>query len=225
MPDSLTFFGQAAFLLETKNESILLDPFFTGNSEAPVDAEALRADYILVTHGHGDHIGDTIEIAKRCQSTVVANADLCGWFQRNGVKNCAPLYHGGTRHFSFGSVKAVRADHGSMTPDGKYGGLALGFIIELQNKLKIYFAGDTGLFGDMRMIGDEGIDIALLPIGDLFTMGGEDAIKAVELIRPKIAIPMHTAPTGANAKEWAKAVTERTGAVGLALTPGQKHEI
>jgi len=186
----LIYYGHAAFRLETGERNILIDPFFTGNPLAPVSHEETEADYILVTHGHGDHVGDTVAIAKRTGAVAVSNAEICRWLGDQGV--CTHSMHlGGGHQFPFGYVKMTMALHGSSMPDGSYGGNPGGFLLKLNKGQKIYFAGDTGLFGDMRLIGDEGLDLAVLPIGDNYTMGPEDAIKAFEFLHPGAVIPIH----------------------------------
>jgi len=187
---NLTYYGHAAFQVETNGTHILIDPFLTGNPAAKTSAEDVPADYILVTHGHGDHIGDTVAIAERTGAVAVSNAEIARWLGKQGVETHA-MHIGGGYHFPFGYAKLTQALHGSPLPDGSYGGNPGGFLLKLAEGKTLYFAGDTGLFGDMRLIGDEGLDLAVLPIGDNFTMGPDDALKAVELLRPKAVLPMH----------------------------------
>jgi len=186
----LTYYGHAAFQVETNGIHILIDPFLTGNPAAKTKAEDVAADYILVTHGHGDHVGYTVAIAKRTGAVAVSNSEIARWLSKQGVETHA-MHIGGGYHFPFGYVKLTQALHGSPLPDGSYGGNPGGFLLKLKEGKTLYFAGDTGLFGDMRLIGDEGLDLAVLPIGDNFTMGPDDALKAVGLLRPKIVLPMH----------------------------------
>jgi len=169
--------------------TLLTDPFLTGNPLAAVTADEVSADYILVSHAHGDHLGDAVPIARRTGATIIANFEIATYCGNEGV-NAHPLHIGGGQDFPFGRVKLTIAHHGSSFPDGSYGGNPAGFLLTLEGK-KIYHACDTGLFYDMKLIGEEGIDLAILPIGDNFTMGPEDALKAVEFIEPKIVVPVH----------------------------------
>lgn len=189
MSIKLTWYGHACWHIETPKGTLLIDPFLSGNPHTPVQADQVKTDFILVSHGHGDHLGDTISIAKRTGATVLTNFEIASYCQSQGVK-AHPLHIGGSHNFPFGNLKLTIAHHGSSFPDGRYAGNPAGFIITL-GKTKIYDAADTGLFYDMKLIGEEGITIALLPIGDNFTMGPSDAVRAAKLIRPKVLIPMH----------------------------------
>lgn len=188
--NKLTWFGHATLGLQLGEFQILIDPYFSHNPVSPVKAEDVEADYILITHGHFDHIGDSESIAKRCNATLIANAEIAGWLREKKLNAHAQQIGGGYRH-PFGYVKLTPALHGSKLPDGSYGGLAAGFIITTNDEKKIYLAGDTGLFSEMELIGEEGIDLAVIPIGDNYTMGPDDALRAVKMLRPKVVIPMH----------------------------------
>jgi len=187
----LKYFSHSAFQLTTSaGKKILIDPFLTGNPTAPVKASDVNADYIILTHAHGDHIGDSFDIAKRCKSTFICVNELAEYCKSKGF-NAHNMHIGGGYNFEFGRVKFTIAHHGSMTPDNYYGGEPAGVIISAEGK-NVYHTGDTGLFYDMKLIGEmTSIDYMLLPIGDNFTMGITDALKAVELAKPKVAIPMH----------------------------------
>ena len=181
----LQFFGHACFLLDDGRYKVLTDPFLSGTGQAEL-ANTIRPDFIFVTHGHGDHVGDAVEIAKRTGAAVCCTVDLGeGVFGPAGVDFQAGNL-GGTMAMPFGSAKFFQAIHGS----GVAGCLSCGFIFEMGGK-KIYHAGDTALMTDMALLADEDLDAALLPIGDFFTMGPADALRAVKMIRPKLTIPMH----------------------------------
>ncbi|MCS7352386.1 metal-dependent hydrolase [Thermoflexus sp.] len=186
----VTWYGHAAFLIESDGKRILIDPFLSGNPVAPLKAEEVEADVILITHGHADHVGDAVDIARRTGALVISNYEIVSWFQNKGIQNTHPLHIGGGRDFDFGRVKLTPAFHGSILPDGSYGGNPAGVLLYL-GKHRIYHAGDTGLFGDMKLIGAEKLDLAMLPIGDNFTMGPADALQAARLLKPKVVIPMH----------------------------------
>lgn len=183
------FLGHAAVQVKAGTTHILIDPFLTGNPQAVAKPDQVQADVIVVTHGHGDHLGDAEAIAKRTGALVIANAEISGYLSKRGVKTHA-LHIGGGYDFPFGRVKLTIAHHGSSLPDGSYGGNPAGVLLYLEGKT-LYHAGDTGLFYDMKLIGEEGVDLAFLPIGDNYTMGLEDALRAVRLIQPKVVIPMH----------------------------------
>ena len=187
----LKYFSHSAFQLITESgKKLLIDPFLSGNPTAPVKPDEVEADYIILTHAHGDHIGDSFEIAKRCKSTFICVNELANYCKSNGF-NAHNMHIGGGYNFDFGRVKFTIAHHGSLTPDNHYGGEPAGVIISADGK-NVYHTGDTGLFYDMKLIGEmTTIDYMLLPIGDNFTMGITDAVKAVEFVAPKVAIPMH----------------------------------
>ncbi len=187
---TLTYYGHATWGLETKGTTILIDPFFTGNPQSSVTAGDVQADFIVLTHAHGDHYGDTVEIARRTGATLISNAEIVNYCQKQGVAKAHPLHIGGGNAFPFGRVKLTVAHHGSSFPDGTYGGNPAGVVLEIEGK-RLYNAGDTALFSDMTLIGQAGLDVALLPIGDNFTMGPEDAAAAAKLLHARTVIPMH----------------------------------
>jgi len=223
MTTTLTWYGHAALGLETGGCKILVDPYFSGNPSATAAADKVAAQFILVTHGHGDHLGDTVAIAKRTGATVISNAEISAWLGKQGVNAHAQHLGGGYKH-PFGYLKLTLALHGSGLPDGSYGGNPAGFLLTTNDGKKIYMAGDTGLFGDMRLIGEEGIDLAVVPIGDNFTMGPDDALRAVKLLAPKHVIPIHFSTWDLIAQDphaWAARVQEEAGAQVHVLKPGE----
>ncbi len=187
----VTFLGHAGFLIETGDCRLLIDPFLDGNPLAVQSSDQVEADYILLTHGHSDHLGDALPIASRCGSTIIAPFELATYCQKKGA-DVHPMHIGGGFNFPFGRVKLTQAFHGSAIGEEMLaGGNPCGFILELEDKV-IYHAGDTGLFGDMQLIGElYDLDLAMLPIGDNFVMGIDDALRAAEFIRARAIIPMH----------------------------------
>ena len=224
----IRWLGHSAIALETAGNHILIDPFLSGQNKPPIRADDVAADFILISHGHEDHVGDSVAIAKRTGATVICNYEISLWLQRQGVKKVHGQQHGGGFNHPFGRVKLTLAFHGSALPDGSYGGNPCGFLIDLKDGKKIYHAGDTGLFGDMRLIGEEGIDLAMLPIGDNYTMGPDDALRAVKLIQTKKVIPIHynTFPIIAqDANAWGVKVNAATGVEMIVLQPGEEIEL
>ena len=187
----ITFHGHATTSIETDGYKLLIDPFFSGNPAAKIGPDEVNPDFILVSHGHGDHVGDTVNIAKRTGALVISNFEIVTWLGNQGVEKTHPLHIGGGNTFPFGYCKMTVAHHGSSLPDGSYGGDPGGFLLKLNSGKTIYFAGDTALVYEMKFLADEDVDVAILPVGDNFTMGPDDAIKAAQLIRPKFVIPIH----------------------------------
>ena len=210
---TLTWYGHAALGLETGGYHLLVDPFFSGNPATTKPYPELEADFILVTHGHSDHLGDTVQIAFITGALVISNYEITNWLNGKGVKRTHGQHIGGGFHHPFGYLKLTQALHGSALPDGSYGGNPAGFLLTTLDGKKIYLAGDTGLFGDMALIGDEGLDLAVLPIGDNFTMGPDDALRAVKLLRPRFVVPIHYSTFGLidqDADAWGKRVEAET---------------
>ncbi|MHB1422541.1 MAG: metal-dependent hydrolase [Gemmataceae bacterium] len=228
MATRLSWLGHACLLLESDGTRVLIDPFLTGNPAAATTADKVQADFILVSHGHGDHVGDTVAIAQRTGATVVCNYEMAGWFEKQGLKKVHGQQHGGGHHFPFGYLKLTLAFHGSMLPDGSYGGNPAGFLITFKDGTRVYDAADTGLFGDMRLIGEEGVDLAVLPLGDNFTMGPDDALRAVKLIQPRQVVPIHFNTwelIAQDADAWAARVRKETQCEPVVLKPGDWVEV
>jgi L-ascorbate metabolism protein UlaG (beta-lactamase superfamily) len=226
MSNVLTWYGHATLGLETGGYRLLIDPYFTDNPAASTTADAVEADFILVSHGHGDHVGDTVAIAKRTGALVIANFEIANWFGAQGVEKVHPQHIGGGYKHPFGYLKLTLALHGSALPDGSYGGNHAGFLLTTNDGKKIYMAQDTGLFGDMALIGEEGLDVALLPIGDNFTMGPDDALRAVKMLKPKAVIPIHYNTWGLIAQDpapWAEKVEAETDTKAVVLKPGESY--
>lgn len=212
MSTKLTWLGHASMLVETGGYKLLVDPFLADNPTCTTDPGDIEPDYILISHGHGDHVGDAVEIAKRSGAMVIANFEIATWFENQGLEAHAQ-HLGGGFHYPFGYLKLTLALHGSALPDGSYGGNPAGFLLTTTDGEKIYLACDTGLFGDMRLIGEEGIDLAVLPIGDNFTMGPDDALRAVKFVNPKHVIPVHFGTwelIAQDPEEWATRVRSET---------------
>ncbi|HMN62190.1 MAG TPA: metal-dependent hydrolase [Anaerolinea sp.] len=223
----LTWYGHATLGLETGGYRVLVDPFFTGNPAASTTADKVMADFILISHGHGDHVGDAEAIARRTGALVISNAEIADWFSKKGIKSHGQHLGGGYKH-PFGYLKLTFAIHGSGLPDGSYGGNPAGFLLTTHEGEKVYLAQDTGLFGDMKLIGDEGLDLAVLPIGDNYTMGPDDALRAVQLLRPKRVVPIHYNTFGLIAQDpiaWAQRVQSQAGVQVSLLKPGQSLTI
>lgn len=223
----LTWLGHSAYLLQTAGTSVLIDPFLTGNPHAPVAAGEIQADFIVVTHGHGDHIGDTVEIAKRTEAVVISNHEISVWLQKQGVSRTHDMHLGGSHRFEFGTLKLTIAHHGSILPDGSCGGSPAGLLFRTRSGV-LYHAGDTALFSDMRLIGEEGLTAAILPIGDNYTMGPDDSIRAVKLLQPKVVIPCHysTYPIiEQDVDQWQERIRNETQADPLVMQPGVAVEL
>jgi len=226
MAATITWFGHNCWSIETGGKTILLDPFLDNSPAAPVKAADVKADFMLVSHGHGDHNEDAVKIAKRTGATVLANFEVGNWLAKQGVasEKIVGMNPGGGVKQPFGHVKFTIAHHSSSMPDGSYGGVPGGFLLTLDGA-KVYFACDTALFLDMKLIGAGGLDLAVLPIGDLYTMGPEDSIDAIKLLNPKRVAPCHYntwPPIAQNALAWAERVRSHTAAEPIVLEPGGK---
>ncbi len=229
MSTEITWLGHSSYAVQTGKHALLIDPYLDDSPTSPVKAADVAADYILVTHGHFDHVTDVVSIATRTGATVIANFEICNWLQQQGIAEdkVQAMNLGGSVELPFGRVKMTMAQHSSALPDGSYGGMACGYVLTLDQK-NVYFAGDTGLFFDMKLIGMEGIELAVLPIGDCFTMGPEDSIQAIKMLNPTRVLPCHYntwAPIDQNAQAWADQVRSHTAADPVVLMPGEKVQL
>lgn len=209
-----TFHGHACFSLQSDDTALLFDPFLSDNPVAKIKADEVAADYILVSHGHFDHMPDAVGIARRTGATVISNFEIAGWMSKQGVVSAHGMQPGGAYTFPFGRVKQTIAHHGSALPDGSNGGVATGFIVDIAGR-RVYYTGDTALFLDMQLYGEEGIDVLVLPIGDNFTMGPDDALRCVKFIKPKVVIPLHYdtwPPIAQDSVAFARRIEVETGA-------------
>lgn len=215
------FLGHSALLISDGTTRIVVDPFLTGNPKAALPADQVQADLIVLTHAHGDHYGDSVALSRRTGAPIVSNYEIVSYAEKQGGQGVG-MNLGGTYRFKGGWLKWLPALHSSSFPDGTYGGLAQGFVLELGGK-RIYNAGDTALFSDMAMVASYNIALAILPIGDHFTMGPDDALQALELTKAKQVLPVHynTFPPIAQDGD---AFIRRAGLLGVggqALQPGE----
>jgi L-ascorbate metabolism protein UlaG (beta-lactamase superfamily) len=229
MTIEIIWLGHSGFALTIDDHRVLIDPFLSGNPVAPFGVDAVDADYILLSHGHGDHVKDTPGIARRTGATVVANVEVAGWMHnKQGVEKTIGINTGGGVKLPFGRVELTIAHHSSSMPDGAYGGMPNGILIFTNGGKTIYHAGDTTVFAEMQWIGELGIDLAMLPIGDYYTMGPPGSLRAVGLLRPKVVMPMHYNTFDVIAQDaaaWARRVTAETGAKPVVLEPGGTYSL
>ncbi len=219
---SLTWIGHATVAVNIGGYTVMVDPFLEENPSTEETVESVHADYILVSHGHNDHIADAVALAKKNDAPIITTLEVARWLDSQGVQTHG-LNLGGQLELPFGKVKLTVAVHGSQMPDGSYGGCAVGFLLTSPRGRKIYIACDTALFGDMSLIGEEGLDLAVLPIGDYFTMGPDDALRAVKLLQPKQVMPYHYGTWDTIQQDpdaWARRVSSETEATVHVLTPG-----
>jgi L-ascorbate metabolism protein UlaG (beta-lactamase superfamily) len=223
MSSSYKWYGHGTHGIETEDYNVIVDPFFTDCPTTCVSADEVAPDFIVVSHGHGDHTCDVVSIAKRTGAQVISNFEIVNWLGQQGLENLHGQHIGGGFNHPFGYLKLTNALHGSGLPDGSYGGNPAGILLTLKEGKKIYLACDTGLFAGMRLIGEEGIYLAVLPIGDNYTMGPDDALRAVKLIQPKHVIPAHfnTWPViEQDPYAWAERVEAETDTKAHVLDPG-----
>lgn len=223
MSVDVTWLGHNCFSIRDGKHGLLVDPFLSGSPTAPLKPKDVTPDFMLISHGHGDHVGDVVEIAKRTGATVISNYEICTWLAKQGVGNTSGGNLGGWQSHAFGRVQLTLAFHSSELPDGTGGGNPSGFVIEIGGK-RLYFACDTALFGDMQLIGAAGLDLAVVPIGDFFTMGPDDALQAVKWLKAKQVLPCHYdtfPPIAQDAAKWAERVNQETSSKATALKPGE----
>jgi L-ascorbate metabolism protein UlaG (beta-lactamase superfamily) len=226
MSVTLTWTGHSTFLIDTGAGTILIDPFFDECPTASRKAADVACDVILITHAHFDHMADTVAIATRTGARVCCAFEIANWLGRHGVAHLQPMNHGGSVAVPGGTAKMEIAFHSSSLPDGSYGGNPAGWLLDVSGK-RIYVAGDTSVFSDMERIGrardGRGLDLAILPIGDLFTMGPEESLEAIQLLAPKAVLPCHYntwPPIAQDAKAWAERVRQQQMSTPRVLVPG-----
>ena len=228
MTISITWHGHSTFSLDIDGTNVVIDPFFAGNNPAAkTNVSDVAADFILQTHGHGDHIADTVALGQRTGAQVIANFEIVTWLGQQGHDNGHGMNTGGGWDFPFGRVKMTHALHSSGLPDGSNGGNPGGFLLTTGGK-NIYIAGDTALFSDMSFIGRVGLDLAVLPIGDNFTMGPDDAVLALDYLKPKVVIPCHynTWPLIAvDVNAWATRVSTETSSQPIVLGVDESYTL
>ncbi len=227
MPLQLTWTGHATWFIDTGSGVLLIDPFFDDCPTASMKAKDVSCDAILITHGHFDHVADLVTIAQRTKAPVLCNWEIAQWLGKQGVENVRPMNLGGREGIPGGTAKMEIAHHSSSLPDGTYGGVAAGWVLEIDG-MRAYYAGDTALFCDMARIGRSAatgrrLDVAILPIGDHFTMGPDDSLEAIRLLEPRVVLPSHygTWPEiEQDVHAWAKRVNDQQLAAARVLVPG-----
>ncbi len=228
MSVTVTWLGHGGLQIANGTQTILLDPFLTDSPTATMSVEDAKADVILVSHGHFDHIADVPAIAKKTNAKVVAIYEVAQWLaQTHSVEDTIGMNIGGWVDLGFAKAKMTPALHSSSLPDGSYGGDPAGFVLEIQGK-KIYFACDTALFSDMQLIGQMGLDLAVLPIGDLFTMGIEDSVTATKFLNPNRVAPAHYGtwpPIEQDANTWPEKIRNQTSAEPIVVDVGGSFEL
>lgn len=229
MTIAIRWLGHSAFEMDIDGHNVVLDPFLTGNDLAAAAPGDLSPEVILLSHAHGDHLGDTVEIARANNALVITNFEVGNYLLNAGVEQVHQQNPGGGFDHGFMHVKFTVAHHSSSFPDGTYGGVPVGMVISAyESGKRIYFAGDTDLFSDMGLIGELGIDLAILPIGDNFTMGPDDSLRAIQFIQPQVVMPMHYntfPPIVQDVSAWAHRVNNETDAQPVVLDPGGTYTL
>ncbi len=225
----ITWLGHNCWHLEIGGHKVIVDPFLNDSPVAPVKADQVEADYVLVSHGHFDHISDAVSIVQRTGASLLTNFEITNRLAGQGIAEdqMVAMNHGGGYNLPFGRVEYTIAHHSSSMPDGSYGGNPGGFVITGDDK-RLYFACDTAVFLEMKMIGAPGLDLAVVPIGDLYTMGPTNSLEAIKLLAPKKVLPCHYntwPPIEQDAAAWAESVTQHTSAEPVVLEPGGSLEI
>ena len=223
----ITFLGHSAVRLRIGEADVLIDPFLSDNPLAGANADDLAPTHVLLTHGHPDHVGDTVALARRSGATVVAAVEVAAWIGAQGVEDAVGINMGGGLDLGFGRVSLHPAWHSNSLPDGSYGGMPGGLLIQAEGRT-VYHAGDTALFSDLALVGRRGLDLAFVPIGDHFTMGPADAVEAVRLLAPKRVVPVHYdtfPPIRQDAHAFAIRVERETDARGQVLAPGEDLDL
>jgi len=230
MATELTWLGHGGWSMKIGPHRVLLDPFLDDSPVAPKKAAEVNPHTILLSHGHFDHVSDAVTIATRTGANVLGSFEICEWLKSQGVaeEKLLPMNLGGGVAQPFGRVTMTIAHHSSSLPDGRYGGPAAGFVVETPARKRIYFACDTAMFLDMKLIAAQGIDVAVVPIGDQFTMGPSEAVEAVKLIHPKHVLPCHYntwPPIAQDAQGWAQQIRTHTAAEPVVLQPGESFSV
>lgn len=218
---TLTYLGHSAIRLQHGGHEVLIDPFLTGNPRAPLGPDDVEPGFIVLTHAHGDHVGDTEALARRTGATIVSSFEIAEYYGARGLSTHG-MNPGGPASFPFGRVRFTPAWHSSSFPDGTYGGMPMGAVLELGDTT-IYHAGDTALFSDMRLIARHGLDVALLPIGGNFTMDPDDAVEAAKLLAASTVVPIHYDTfdlIAQDAHAFAERVEAETSSRCVVLEPG-----
>lgn len=232
MKIGLRWFGHSTWMVDACGSRILIDPFLDDNPSSPFKSLDVSPDFILISHGHFDHLADAAPIANRLKCPVYCNYEIAQWLSRKyGVSNVVGMNIGGTAKMSFGDLQMVAAVHSSGLPDGEYGGIASGFVLRFRQaneKHHLYYTGDTAVFSDMAYHARHGVDTLILPIGDLFTMGPEESIEAIQLVKPKSVVPCHYntwPPIAQDVQAWATQVRSNTTSIPIIMNPGEQIEI